>query len=104
MDKVVVDDWGQARDGPLRRAARHVDAGLLTPRRLHAELGQIVAGDAPGPRDATTRRSCSGTAGCSLTDIALGHAMLEKARALGVGQTAPLPLRQRSRGRDLTFA
>ena len=36
---------------------------------------------------ATTRRSCSGIAGCRLSDIALGAAMLAKAKRLGIGQT-----------------
>ena len=63
MDKIVVDDWGQAGAGPLGALRAHVDSGRLTRENLHAELGQIVCGARPG-RESTTRRSCSGTAGC----------------------------------------
>ena len=48
MDKVVVDDWGQATVGPLGALRRHVDSGRLGRHNLHAELGEIVAGRAPG--------------------------------------------------------
>src|SRR6185437_6147863 len=48
MDKIVVDDWGQAHAGPLGALRAHVDSGRLTRERLHAELGQIVCGDRPG--------------------------------------------------------
>ena len=48
MDKVVVDDWGQAGIGPLGALRAHVDSGRLSEANLHAELGQIVAGDRPG--------------------------------------------------------
>ena len=45
MDKIVVDDWGQAGAGPLGALRAHVDSGRLSEANLHAELGQIVAGD-----------------------------------------------------------
>ena len=48
MDKVVVDDWGQAGAGPLGALRRHVDSGRLGRHNLHAELGEIVAGRAGG--------------------------------------------------------
>ena len=63
MDKVVVDDWGQAGIGPLGALRPHVDTGRLTEATLHAELGQIVAGRARAASTAA-RRSCSGTAAC----------------------------------------
>jgi ornithine cyclodeaminase/alanine dehydrogenase-like protein (mu-crystallin family) len=53
---------------------------------LHAELGQIVAGTKPG-RQNDQETILFWHRGLSLSDIALGHAMLEKAKALGVGQT-----------------
>ena len=42
MDKVVMDDWGQAH-GKFGSLREHVDSGLLTAETLHAELGDIVA-------------------------------------------------------------
>jgi len=86
MDKVVVDDWGQCRKGQSFGALRrHVDSDKLNERNLHAELGQIVAGLRPG-RQSDGETILFWHRGLSLSDIALGHAMLEKAKTLGVGQ------------------
>jgi alanine dehydrogenase len=86
MDKVVVDDWGQARAGPYGALRAHVDSGRLSEPSLHAELGEIVAGLKPG-RERDDERILFWHRGLSLSDIALGHAMLEKAKVLGLGQT-----------------
>ena len=86
MDKVVVDDWGQCKPGmPFGSLRRHVDEGKLTEETLHAELGQIVAGLKPG-RESDDETILLWHRGLSLSDIALGHAMLEKAARLGIGQ------------------
>ena len=84
MDKVVMDDWGQAGAGPFGALRRHVDEGRLTRETLHAELGQIVAGLKPG-RETPTERILFWHRGLSLSDIALGALALEKARRLGIG-------------------
>ncbi len=84
MDKVVMDDWGQAGAGPFGALRRHVDEGRLTRETLHAELGQIVAGLKPG-RESPTERILFWHRGLSLSDIALGALALEKARRLGIG-------------------
>lgn len=87
MDKVVVDDWGQCRKGlPYGALRRHVDEGKVTAENLHAELGQIVAGLKPG-RERDDETILFWHRGLSLSDIALGHAMLEKAARLGLGRT-----------------
>ena len=91
MDKVVVDDWGQAGAGPLGALRAHVDSGRLSEETLHAELGQIVCGDRPG-RETATERILLWHRGLSLTDIALGRAMLERAAELGAGHAASLPV------------
>jgi ornithine cyclodeaminase len=85
MDKIVMDDWGQARAGRLGALRAHVDSGRLSEATLHAELGQIVAGLRPG-RERDDETILFWHRGLSLSDIALGHAMLEKARRLGIGQ------------------
>jgi ornithine cyclodeaminase len=84
-DKIVVDDWGQARAGPFGALRAHVDSGRLSERNLYAELGEIVAGRRPG-RESDTETNLFWHRGLSLSDIALGAAMLEKARKIGVGQ------------------
>lgn len=87
MDKMVVDDWGQCRKGlPFGSLRAHVDSGRLNEENLHAELGQIVAGVKPG-RESDDETILFWHRGLSTTDIALGHALLTKARAQGIGQT-----------------
>lgn len=87
MSKVVVDDWGQCRKGlPYGALRAHVDSDRITEENLHAELGQIVAGLRPG-RERDDETILFWHRGLSTTDIALGHAMLEKARGIGLGQT-----------------
>jgi len=86
MDKIVVDDWGQCKSGQFGALRAHVDSGRLTERTLHAELGEIVAGRRPG-RERDDETILFWHRGLSLSDIALGAAMLEKAQRLGVGQT-----------------
>jgi ornithine cyclodeaminase len=85
MDKIVMDDWGQAKAGPFGALRRHVDTGRLSQANLHAELGQIVAGIKPG-REGADETNLFWHRGLSLSDIALGAAMLEKARRMDVGQ------------------
>ena len=84
MDKIVVDDWGQARAGPFGALRAHVDTGRLTEATLHAELAQIVVGERPG-RESEEERILFWHRGLSLSDLALGHALVEKARRNGVG-------------------
>ncbi len=85
MAKLVVDDWGQVGAGPYGALRQHVDAGKLTRQTLHAEIGEIVAGLKPG-RESDEETILFWHRGLSLSDIALGHAMLEKGRRLGIGQ------------------
>ncbi len=87
MDKIVVDDWGQCRKGlPFGALRRHVDEGKLDESNLHAELGQIVAGLRPG-RESDDETNLFWHRGLSLSDIALGCAMLDKAKRMGIGRT-----------------
>jgi alanine dehydrogenase len=87
MDKIVVDDWGQCRKGlPFGALRQHVDSDRLNERNLHAELGQIVAGIKPG-RERDDETILFWHRGLSTSDIALGHALLVKAKRESVGQT-----------------
>ncbi|MEQ8652054.1 MAG: ornithine cyclodeaminase family protein [Kiloniellales bacterium] len=85
MDKLVVDDWGQCKGGKLGSLRAHVEAGKLSEQSLHAEMGEIVAGKRPG-RERDEETILFWHRGLSTSDIALGHAMLEKAKSLGIGQ------------------
>jgi alanine dehydrogenase len=84
MDKIVVDDWGQAHAGPLGALRAHVDSGRLSERNLYAELGQILCGARPG-REREDERILFWHRGLSITDIALGETLLAKARKRGIG-------------------
>lgn len=86
MAKLVVDDWGQCKGGQFGSLRAHVEAGKLSAQTLHAEMGEIVAGRKPG-RESEDENILFWHRGLSLSDIALGFAMLEKARLLGIGQT-----------------
>jgi len=86
MDKLVVDDWGQCKAGMFGALRAHVDAGKLSVATLYAELGEIVAGRKPG-RERDDETILLWHRGLSLSDIALGAAMLEKAAHLAIGQT-----------------
>ena len=85
MSKLVVDDWGQVGAGPYGALRAHVNAGKLTRETLHAEMGQIVAGRRPG-RENETETILFWHRGLSLSDIALGFAMIRKGEQLGIGQ------------------
>lgn len=87
MDKVVVDDWGQCRKGlPFGALRQHVDQDRITEENLHAELGQIVAKQRPG-RESDDETILFWHRGLSLSDIALGSVMLDKAGEMSIGQT-----------------
>jgi alanine dehydrogenase len=84
MDKIVVDDWGQAEAGEFGALRRHVDEELLTEETLHAELGAIVAGYAPG-RERPDERILFWHRGLATTDIALAHLILQRAEEFEIG-------------------
>jgi alanine dehydrogenase len=86
MDKIVVDDWGQCKPGrPFGALRQHVDEGKVTAENLHAEIGQVVCGDRSG-REEDDETILFWHRGLSTTDIALGCAMVNKAKKLGIGQ------------------
>ena len=85
MSKMVVDDWGQCKGGQFGSLRAHVEAGKLSEQTLHAEFGQIVAGLKPG-RERDDETILFWHRGLSLSDIALGHALLEKSARTGIGQ------------------
>ena len=84
MSKVIVDDWGQCKSGQFGSLRAHVEAGKLSEATLHAEMCEIVAGRKPG-RQHDKETILFWHRGLSLSDIALGHAMLEKATRVGIG-------------------
>ena len=88
MDKVVVDDWVQAQAGPLGALRVHVDSGRLSEDNLYGELGSIVAGWQAG-REREDETILFWHRGLSITDIALGEAIVAKAGERGLGTQLP---------------
>lgn len=86
MDKIVIDDFSQFRAGKFGALRPHIDAGLVSEATVHGELCEIIAGKKPG-RERDDETILFWHRGLSLSDIALGAAMLEKAGKLGLGQT-----------------
>ena len=84
MDKVVVDDWREARSGRFGALRRHVDSGRLSEQTLYAELGAIVSGQKPG-RESVDERILLWHRGLSILDVAVAHLILRRAEAVGAG-------------------
>jgi ornithine cyclodeaminase len=80
MDKVVVDDWREARAGQFGSLRRHVDTGRLSESTLYAQLGEIVAGLKPG-RERADERILLWHRGLSILDIAVAQLILSRAEA-----------------------
>lgn len=82
VDKLVVDDWAQCQKGgqlyPL------IADGRLTGDHVHGEIGRIVAGRLAG-RESAEERTMFWHRGFAISDIVLGHRVLERARAKGLG-------------------
>jgi len=85
IDKWVMDDFGQAHAGKFGALRKQIDSGRLNKDNLHAEIGEIAAGLKPG-RERDDETILFWHRGLSLSDIALGAAMLEKAKKMGLGQ------------------
>jgi alanine dehydrogenase len=84
MDKIVVDDWEQCRQGRFGALRPHVERGLLSEANLHAELGQIVAGHRPG-REGDDERILFWHRGLATTDVAVGQLLYERALERDLG-------------------
>lgn len=81
-DKFVVDDWRQCCEGGTFQPL--IASGKLTRQGLHAEIGEIAAGRRPG-RETEDERIVFWHRGFAISDIALGRAIYENARAAGRG-------------------
>lgn len=85
MDRIFVDDRGQMNAGPYGALRPHINAGKVSPKTVDGEIGEVVAGKVSG-RQSAGETILFWHRGLSTSDIALGAAMLEKAKALGFGQ------------------
>lgn len=83
-DKVVADSLAQClRLGEIHHA---VETGLLDPARVHAELGEIVAGKKPG-RERRDEITLADLTGLGIQDAAVATFVAEKAARNNLGRT-----------------
>ncbi len=81
FDKFIMDDLGQLNSGPLGALRPHIAAGRISVDSFAAEIGEIAAGLKPG-RESDDETILFWHRGLATSDIALGAAMLAKARKL----------------------
>ncbi len=65
------------------------EAGAIDEDHVHAELGEIVAGEAPGRRNAS-EVTLFDSGGTGIETVAAAHMLYEKAREAGLGETIEL--------------
>jgi alanine dehydrogenase len=85
--KIVIDDYEQCtHSGEINVAW---EAGLLDDGDIHAELGDVVAGNATG-RTNTDGVTIFDSTGLAIQDVAAAHVVYERADREGVGTPFPL--------------
>jgi alanine dehydrogenase len=81
-DRIVVDSWDQASH---RGEIKHLcESGQIRRSRIHAELGEIVAGKKPGRRS-EQERILMVPVGLGAHDICIAHHLYHRAVAQGLG-------------------
>jgi len=88
IDTFIMDDLGQLDSGPFGALRPHIDAGRISVDSFAAEIGEIAAGLKPG-RKRDDETILFWHRGLATSDIALGAAMLAKARTLGLVRKLP---------------
>lgn len=83
-DKIVCDNWDTVKHR-TQTLSRMYQAGQLADSDIHADLDAIVAGEAPG-REFTHERIYFNAVGLAFVDVAIAHALFERARAAGAGR------------------
>ncbi|MNK13614.1 L-lysine cyclodeaminase [compost metagenome] len=87
-DKVVVDDWEQS-NREKKIINQLVLEGAFSREKLHAELGEIVAGIKPG-RELEDEIIVLNPMGMAIEDISCAYRIYEQAVAKGIGVTLSL--------------
>ncbi|EHR53041.1 2,3-diaminopropionate biosynthesis protein SbnB [Saccharomonospora marina XMU15] len=82
-DKVVVDDWDQC-NREKKIINQLVEEGSFSRQRLHAELGEVLAGTRPG-RESDDEIILLNPMGMAVEDIACAAEVYERAKSRGVG-------------------
>ncbi len=90
-DKVIVDDFDHC-NREQKLIHRLVEDGRFNRRRVHAELGEIVAGMIPG-REGDEEIILVNPMGMAIEDITVGKAVYMAAKQQGLGDYLPPSLR-----------
>jgi ornithine cyclodeaminase len=95
FDKTVIDDWDC--NMTVREFRNMIEAGEFDRGRLHADIGEVVAGLKPG-RERDDERILVHTTGMVSHDIAIAWRIHQKALAQGLGIALPTALAQQALG------
>ncbi len=83
--KIVCDDWETVKHRTQTLSRMYKD-GELTDEDIHANLGEVVAGE-KGGRESADERAYFNAVGLAYVDVAIAHAMYQRAAEAGAGQT-----------------
>jgi ornithine cyclodeaminase len=95
FDKVVIDDWDC--NMTVREFRDMIDAGQFDRARLHADIGEVVAGLKPG-RERDDERILIHTTGMVSHDIGIAWRIYQQALAQGLGIALPTAVAQQAFG------
>ncbi|MEM9747114.1 MAG: ornithine cyclodeaminase family protein, partial [Actinomycetota bacterium] len=82
-DRIVCDDWETVKHRTQTLSRMYQD-GELTDDDISADLVELVAGEKPG-RQSADERAYFNAVGLAYVDVAIAHAMYERARDAGQG-------------------
>lgn len=85
--RLVVDD----REAALAETGdliQPIEAGVMTPDRIHASLGELVLGERTG-RESDDEVTLFKSVGVAVQDAVAAHVALKRAAAMGLGQFVP---------------
>ena len=83
-EKIVCDDWETVKHRTQTLSRMYKD-GELTDADMYADLVEIVAGD-KGGRETEKERVYFNAVGLAYVDVAIAHAIYQRAREAGTGQ------------------
>jgi len=85
MDKIIVDDWAQAKSSTIGQLYPLIEDGSLRDEHIYGEIGEVVAGLKEGRTD-PDERILFWHKGFAVSDIMLGNLAHDVAREKGIGQ------------------
>ena len=87
-DKIVCDDWETVKHRTQTLSRMYRD-GVLADDDIHANLVEVVAGEKKG-RESSGERVYFNAVGLAYVDVAIAHAMYQRAMEAGAGREIPI--------------